>query len=237
MFKKLTIIGHRGAAGLKPENTLPSFILALDLGCRVLELDVHRLVNEQDSLAVVHDSKLDRTTNLRGQVANFTHHELRNAKPPVPMLVDVIEAILEWCTKNTVNPEEILLNIELKGLGTAKATQQIISEHPALTYIVSSFNHDELKDFRQLDELTAVAPLFDRWQTNCVEIANNLNATGINLSKRIVTKARVEEIHAAGYQIWVYTVNTKRSALRMERLGVDGIFTDRPDRMLRAETR
>ena len=237
MFEQLTIIGHRGAAGLKPENTLPSFLLALDLGCRALELDVHRLIPEADALAVIHDAKLDRTTNLRGEVAKFTRQELRSAQPSVPMLIDVIEAIFDWCDKNAVRSRDILLNIELKGPGTASLAHRIMSKNPDLSYVVSSFNHDELRDFRALDQSTAVAPLFDRWRNDCVEIANSLSASGINLSKRIVTKARVTQIHAAGYQVWAYTVNTKRSALRMESLGVDGIFTDRPDRMLRANSR
>ena len=233
MFENLTIIGHRGAAGLKPENTVSSFLLALDLGCRALELDVHTLPRERGALAVVHDAKLDRTTNLRGRVSEFTRKELQNAQPPVPTLTDVIEAILAWCSKHALPPGEIALNIELKGMNTARLALNTMREYPNLTYLVSSFNHKELGDFRDLNQTIPVAPLFDKWQSNCVASAIKLNASGINLNKRIVTKKRVEDIHAANFKVWVYTVNTKRSAVRLAKLGVDGIFTDRPDRMLR----
>lgn len=235
MIEHLTIIGHRGAAGLEPENTIPSFLIALDLGCRALELDVHTLPREPGALAVIHDAKLDRTTNLKGHVKDFSSEALRGAQPSVPLLNDVIEAILDWCATNKVPASEIWLNIELKGLNTAESARALMLEYPDLSYIVSSFNHDELRDFRRLDKASAVAPLFDRWQADCMDIASQLDATGINLSKRIVTKPRVEQIHSAGYQIWAYTVNTRRSAKRMAKLGVDGIFTDRPDRMLSSE--
>lgn len=232
MIEALTIIGHRGAAGLEPENTIPSFRRALELGCRALELDVHRLPRDGDALAVVHDQKLDRTTNLKGDVAQFTRQQLQQAVPPVPTLEEVIESILRWCNDNQTDPKGITLNIELKGKNTAPASVRTMQRFPDLGYLASSFDHAELKLFRELDQATMVAPLFHRWQPDCTKIAYALSASHINLSKRIVTEKRIRSIRQKGYKVWVYTVNTKRSARRLARLGVDGIFTDRPDRML-----
>ena len=232
----MTVVGHRGAAGLEAENTVPSFLAALNLGCRALELDVHCLPREVNAstpaLAVIHDASVDRTTNLSGPVSDYTREELAQAIPPVPTLDQVIEAILAWCNHTDIPARNITLNIELKGAGTAAPVKATITRHSALTYLVSSFDHAELDDFRRLDSDTAVAPLFDRWRKDCVDVAISLDATGINLSKRIVTQKRLQMISAAGFDVWVYTVNSRRSAERLERLGVAGIFTDRPDRML-----
>ena len=227
-----TIIGHRGAAGLVAENTIPSFIHALELGCRIVELDVHCLPREGDALAVIHDAELDRTTNLQGHIENFSHDELLHATPPVPLLTEVLDAITTWLKRRGLSHQEILINIELKGKGTVAAVLATMTQFPSLAYVISSFAHNELYEFRQVDHLTRVAPLFSRWQKNCIEIAESLDATSINLSKHIVTANRVRKIRDAGFETWVYTVNSKAGARRMAQLGVSAIFTDRPDRML-----
>ena len=91
------IIGHRGAAGLAPENTLPSFQIALDMGCRGIELDVHRVMdaNHVVRLGVIHDERLDRTTNQRGRVAEVTAETLgmldAGNGAGVPLLDEVVE--------------------------------------------------------------------------------------------------------------------------------------------------
>lgn len=239
----LTIVGHRGAAGLVAENTIPSFIRALDLGCRALELDVHRIaadnVGEKKHmddgrirLAVIHDETLDRTTDGTGLICEQNAEHLKSIHPPVPMLDEVIAAILDWCNHKDLPARMITLNIELKGTETAEPVSALIQDIGALQYLVSSFNLNELRDFRKLDSETPVAPLFDRWRDDCLAIAGELNAQGINLGRRIVSEARINRIKEAGYSVWVYTVNSRRSARRLEQLGVDGIFTDRPDRML-----
>ena len=73
------VIGHRGAAGLAPENTLQSFSTALSVDCPMIELDVYATTSDegQTDLLVIHDDKLDRTTNGRGRVADFTTQRLR----------------------------------------------------------------------------------------------------------------------------------------------------------------
>ncbi len=236
---QLKIIGHRGAAGLVSENTIPSFLHALELGCRYLELDVHVVKDSTEGhrLAVIHDRELARTTNLAGQVSDYTAQELALADAggaPVPTLDQTTDAILTWCLNAGVSPETVTLNIELKGRATALPVADFITgiEGPGINFLVSSFNHSELSDFRQVDIKTAVAPLFDRWRSDWLRTAATLHASGVNLSRRITTAKRVAEIRDAGFEVWVYTVNTVRSAKRSAAMGVSGVFTDRPDRLL-----
>ena len=234
----LKIIGHRGAAGLAPENTIPSFVRALEIGCRHLELDVHT-ARDLDTLVVIHDPTLDRTADLSGPVSDRTVEELARADAgggaPVPTLQEVMDVIHRWQCERPEAPR-ITVNIELKGAATARHTARFIAEsgqaHPGPDYVVSAFVHQALIDFRSYDETTPTAPLFDRWSSRWPDIAAQLRARSVNLSQRIATEKRVSAIHEAGYEVWCYTVNTRRGALRLKKMGVDGLFTDRPDRLI-----
>ena len=221
------IIGHRGAAGLAPENTLPSFQIALDLGCRGIELDVHRVMdaNHVVRLGVIHDERLDRTTNQSGRVAEVTAETLGTLDAGngvgVPLLDEVVE--LFDLADNT------LLNIELKGKNTAAPTAAFLVQHPNIKVLVSSFDHDELRQFRRLDNTTPVAPLFSRKRRNLVDTAQALNAASINVAYPMVDAPLLETCRDAGYPVLVYTVNQLADAQRLKTLGAAGIFTDRPD--------
>ena len=224
------IIGHRGAAGLAPENTLPSFQIALDLGCRGIELDVHPVVGANDlvQLGVIHDARLDRTTNQRGLVANVTAEKLSvidaGNGAGVPLLSEVVELIEQ--------PNSTMLNIELKGKRAAAPTAAFLAQRPELQALVSSFDHDELRLFRDLDSATAVAPLFSRKRRDLIDTAQTLNATSINVAYSMADEPLLETCRDAGYPVLVYTVNRLEDAQRMKSLGFAGIFTDRPDLML-----
>lgn len=224
------IIGHRGAAGLAPENTLPSFQIALDMGCRGIELDVHRVTDANNlvRLSVIHDERLDRTTNRRGLVANFTAEALGAVDAGNGVGVPLLDAVIELITR----PDRTLLNIELKGKDTAAPTAAFLNQHRELRALVSSFDHDELRHFRALDSTTAVAPLFSRKRRNLLDTAQGLSAVCINVAYSMVDEPLLRTCRDAGYPVLVYTVNRLQDAQRMKSLGVAGIFTDRPDLML-----
>ena len=227
------IIGHRGAAGLLAENTLPSFQRALDLGCTALELDVHCV---GETLAVIHDKTLDRTTDRKGPVAELSPADLASTDAggaSIPTLAEVFDLVQQHANHTDAPITEFLLNVELKGAGTAAVVADFLSQRadkPRL--LVSSFDHQELRTFRQLDSLTPVAPLYDKWRTDWQQTATDLHATAVNLGWRICTQRRVQKITQAGFELYAYTVNRKSIAQRLASWGVTGIFTDRPDRFL-----
>ena len=228
------IIGHRGAASLAPENTLASFNAACEAGCAFLELDVHQLKidDEKNELIVIHDDTLERTTNATGEVSKLRESDLINIQTedgqPIPYLKEVISLI-----KHRINVEKrtIGLNIELKGDHTGKLTAKYIQEESSIPILVSSFKHRELFEFREIDKHTPVAPLFHKWDAACFELARNLDAYAINCSNKIITQERVEAIKQNNFKVFAYTVNLRNEAKRLQDLGVDGIFSDRPDRM------
>lgn len=229
------IIGHRGAAGIAPENTLQSFNAALQWQCPMIELDVYACYGEQQQreLVVIHDDKLNRTTNGRGRVMEHTVAQLRTLDAGmgqvIPLLGEVVELIQRH---NTATGSLTALNIELKGPGTAAPTANFVSQSAEVPVLVSSFNHDELRNFHQLLPNHPVAPLYDRYRDDWPTTAEGLHATAINLSRRIATPARISAMRQAGYMVFVYTVNTVEEAQKLQAAGANGVFTDRPDLLI-----
>jgi len=218
----VVVIGHRGAAGLAPENTLPSFRCAYACGVSAVELDVYVLEGE---LVVIHDDTLERTTNGTGPLSNIGLPALRELdagnRAPVPLLGEVIAEL----------PAGTGLNIELKGPGTAAPVAEFLRRHPNVDVLVSSFDHGELTRFRQLDVRALVAPLCSRWRSSVWRRAAELDAFAIHLSRRAVTPARLAEAHRRGFRTFVYTVNSLDDARTLVTLGATGVFTDYPDRI------
>ncbi len=218
------IIGHRGAAGLEPENTLPSFRRAVALGVQAIELDVH-LCEEQ--LVVIHDSTLDRTTSGTGEVDNTSFTTLRELDAGdgarVPTLAEVFEVL----------PLQIGVNIELKGAGTAQVLADWLPVPGERQVLVSSFDHDALRTFSSLRADYPCAPLFGRWKADAVEIATAFASGYINLGSKLANASRLQAINAAGLRALVYTVNELDEARRLVADGVWGLFTDYPDRINR----
>jgi len=222
----ILVVGHRGAAGLAPENTLPSFKRACDLGVGAVELDVYAVEGE---LLVVHDDTLERTTDGAGPVLGRTLADLRRLDAgggwPIPLLGEVAALL----------PDGVGLNIELKGPGTAGPVAAFLANHPQPDVLVSSFEHAELAHFRQLAPDVRVAPLFDRWTEDAWQIAESLGAWGINLSRRIATPERLARARELGLRTIVYTVNDLAEARELVSNGATGVFTDYPDRITVAE--
>lgn len=216
------IVGHRGAAGLEPENTLRSFARAIELGVDAVELDVYLVDNH---LVVIHDDTLERTTNGHGPVMDTPFDALRwldaGAGESIPTLEEVIELVAGRAA----------INVELKGDGTAAPVARCIAAQPNAEILVSSFEHVELGRFRRESPHGLVAPLFHRPAPQMFDIAAALGAWSINVSGRLATPELLREIARRGYRSLVYTINEKAAAQTLRDAGAGGIFTDYPDRM------
>ncbi|MCY3624227.1 MAG: glycerophosphodiester phosphodiesterase family protein [Gammaproteobacteria bacterium] len=226
----LLIIGHRGAAGLFPENTLAGFAGALELGVDGVELDVRMAGSE---VVVMHDERVDRTTNGTGRVGELSFAELRRLDAgggqPIPTLAEVLDLV----------PKQVMVNIELKAAGTALAVADIVgdladagqtTDSPSL--LVSSFDHDELHRFREVCPGVPCAPLAGRWSDRLGPVAAALDAWSVNLSERAASDAHVRTVRGWGRRCLVFTVNDRDRARALAAMGVSGVFTDYPDRLL-----
>ncbi|MBQ0725501.1 MAG: glycerophosphoryl diester phosphodiesterase [Cycloclasticus sp.] len=218
-------IGHRGAMAHAPENTLLAIQKAIDFGVDAVEIDVHLVGGE---LLVIHDSTLERTTNGKGRLEDFTVEELRlldaGQGEKIPLLNEVIHATLN----------KVGLNIELKGKGTGKTVvQQLshLSEQQRKTLIISSFLMDELKQVYKLDPTIKLGVLVERNIADGFDWAAKLNAYSIHLSLQQLSINYLEQAHQKKLKIYVYTVNSIKDIIQMLHVGVDGIFSNYPDRV------
>jgi glycerophosphoryl diester phosphodiesterase len=223
-------IGHRGACGHEPENTLRSVRRALDLGAQGIEVDVYFVDGE---LVVFHDAKLDRTTNGNGVLARKTFAFLRTLDAGkgerIPTLREVFEEV----------GRRAFINVELKGARTARPVSALIHEYVTRRhwryedFMVSAFNRRELRAVT--DPKIPIALLVIKPTRLYGLSARRVRASAVNPAARFVTKKFVENAHARGLRVFPYTVNTPAEIARLRHLGVDGVFTDFPERVLAPE--
>lgn len=217
-------IGHRGACGYQPENTLASFRHAARLGCPWVELDVYFV---QGQLIVIHDDDLARTTNGTGLVMDSSFDYLRSLDAGNGEQIPTLQEVLDLADS------QMNINVELKGPGTAEPVSELLTEACRQQwhreqFLISSFKHDELAranpEFRR-------GALFGR-PVDMISRSKQLGAYSINVSLRMVDPDLVDLAHQAKLQIYVYTVNERQDIQRLRSWGVDGVFSDFPDRVM-----
>jgi glycerophosphoryl diester phosphodiesterase len=221
-------VGHRGAAGHEPENTLRSFRRAMELGADMVELDVHLCGSGE--LVVIHDEAVDRTTDGTGEVAEMTLDELRGLDAGKGEKIPTLQEVIDLATGR------IGINIELKGPGTAgpalKHIEAAVDEGWKISgFHVSSFHLEELSAIRNLSEDIRTGVLFALDDGGIMGFAERNGAYSLNPNHRTVTPDLVAIAHERGLKIFAWTVNEPEDIARMRGLGVDGIISDYPDRI------
>lgn len=222
-------IGHRGAGGYNPENILESFKKAIELGIDIIELDVQRC--KTGEIVVMHDFKVDRTTNGKGYVAGKTLTELEELDAGHSQKIPTLAEVLSFVAGR------IGVEIELKSEGIATDVAKIIKNclddgkwKPDF-FVVASFNHYELLDFKKLMPDIAIAPFLVGIPIGYAEFGEKMGAKVVNIYYEAINKNFVEDTHKRGMQIIAWTVNDEESIARLRALGVDGIISDYPDKI------
>lgn len=218
-------IGHRGAAGLEPENTLRSFQRAIALGCDMVELDVH--VCKTGEVVVIHDATVDRTTNGHGRVADMTLFELQQLDAGKGEHIPTLEEVFRLVGGKA------RMNVELKSRGSAEAVARIMDQ---TTYIrdedllVISFHSQFLQTYRSLRPEANIGFVF-WWPWGWERQARRIQATTICAFFLIISRRMVDRAHALGLKIVAWTPNSSAHITALRALGVDGVATDFPDRV------
>lgn len=231
----MDIIAHRGASAYAPENTLASFRAALRLGAQACEFDVRQ--NRDGVLVVLHDASLRRTAKVRAKVNELNFQELQKldagswfsdefAGEHIPTLGQVLKLLSKQRT--------IHLEIKSDHKPYPGIEQHVINEllqaNVFKKTVISSFDHEVLKRVRNLRSDARLGYLLGLMQRRtAISEAVRLGCESIHLHTLQVNSAWVKEAHAAGMKINVYTVNNLRVAQRLARLGVDNIFSNKPD--------
>jgi len=223
-------VGHRGACGYEPDNTLRSFSKALSFNVDMIELDVH--LCKSGELVVFHDYKLNKVVRNGGYISQRTLAELQamdvGKGENIPTLSQVFDL---------VESTHVIVNIELKGEGTPQAVANLIKtyvEHKGYSYkqfIVTSFNHYQLEDFRAVCPEVECGAIINGIPLGYAEFGQRVHAAYIVVSVNCINQALVDDAHKRGMKVMVYVVNEHDDIEHMKSLGVDGIISDFPDRI------
>lgn len=245
----MKVIGHRGAAAVAPENTLPSFRHAVEVGADAVELDLH--LSRCGRLVVIHDATVDRTTDGRGPVARMSLEELRELDAGhrytpdggrsfpfrgrdvgIPTLEEALEAT-----------GGLPVITEVKALAAGEALADFLGGSPdARRVLVGGFS---------LEAVTPARPVA-RWSCAYTSelrryvLLGKVGLAGLAVPRvdaamvperrrgvRVVTPRFVRRAHRDGLGVFVWTVNRPDDARRLYDWGVDGLVSDAPGRMLR----
>lgn len=193
-------IGHRGAAGHEPENTLRSFLRAVQLKADITELGVH--LCSSGELVVIHDDTVDRTTDGSGRVGEMTFGELRaldaGKGERIPILEEVFSAL----------QGRIAVNVELKGRGTAEPVYELINglilsrkwRHGSI--LVTSFDWGMLEEIRSLSEKVRLGPLVHREPFKALRFAQEIKAFSVNPYHGLTDAGLVRDAHSLGLAVY-----------------------------------
>lgn len=221
----MIVVGHRGAAGLEPENTLRAFRRALELGVDFVECDVH--LTRDGRLAVLHDDTVDRTTDGHGPVASFTLDALRRLDAGMGERIPTLEEVLA-----EIRGRAGVL-IELKGPGTEETAIEVVRDaRMAESVIFTSFHLDRIRQVREYDPTLATGAIFDQPPPDACARAMAAGARTMGVRYRHLTPTLVQEAHDRRLMIRAWNPDTEPEIEQMVDLGVDGIGSNRPDRVI-----
>lgn len=247
------VFAHRGGGGLYPENTLGAFEYSAKMGADVLELDVH--ATSDGVLVVMHDGSVDRTTNGKGRVSQMTLAEVKKLDAGYLFTTDngttypfrgqgitipTLQEIFDTLPSMTFNIEPKQADPSI----TAPLCEMIRNHKMTEKVIVGSFRQTAIDEFRQAcpEVATSATPAevmeFLTLSKTGLSASYNPPMQALQIPEKVnrlsvVTKDFVENAHRKNLKIHVWTINETADMERLINLGVDGIMTDYPDRLLK----
>ena len=235
------VIGHRGACAYAPENTMSSFLKAAQLGVKWVEFDIMQSACGQP--IVFHDETLDRTTQSKGDVSLYPYSYLqtldagywfnsRFAGERIPTLTQVMDFLIDAKMnanieiKAPLGHEEALVVRALKELGPYLA-------QTSSTILFSSFSVEALQYLRQYSPHSLIGLLMHEWDPEWRKICKTLQCVSVHVNEEIMTHEAAKEIKDIDKMLLCYTVNDPIRAKTLCGWGVDAVFSDRPDKLLK----
>jgi len=217
-------IGHRGAAGHAPENTLAAVRQGIELGVDFVEIDVRRTTD--GVLVALHDATVNRTTNGRGRVEALSLGEVRKLDAGNGERIPTVEEVLQMAGGRT----GLMLELKVDGLAhlTVQTVQKVQLDTPV---IYASFLHKELTHVRAVETEAALMVLFDRLPRTPVPYAMQYQPVYVGLRHDRATRPLVEAFHRENVKVWVYTANSLADIARAISIGVDGVISNFPERI------
>jgi len=235
---KTFIYAHRGASGYAPENTLEAFRLAAEMGADGVELDVS--LSKDGRIMVIHDNKIDRTSNGQGSVGEYTCEELKqfdfgckfyNERRGIQIpTLDEVYALLA--------PLGLTVNVEIKSTkpDILAACNELAKRYGMEDKVIySCFDHLQLTRMREINPNTFIAPLYGFSMIRPWDYCVNMQANASHPSQNQLRlfPEYVEQCHALGVRVHPWTVNSEEDMQFAFDVGCDAIITNYPDIALR----
>lgn len=239
-MRKSLNIAHRGFSGKYPENTMRAFIEAVEVGCDGIETDLQ--MTKDGVIVICHDETIDRTTNGTGYIAEYNYKDLCKfdagikygrdfGNEKIPTLNEFFEYIKD---------KKLYLNLELKNNiiqyenMEEKVIEKIYEYQLQNNIILSSFNHYSMVKVKEIDSNIKTGLLYAANLYKVHEYAEKLKADALHPFYPAVFDGNiVEEIHQRGILINAYTVNEENDMKKLVELGIDGITTNFPNKLIK----
>jgi glycerophosphoryl diester phosphodiesterase len=212
------VVGHRGAMGSCPENTLLSFERAAEMGAEWVELDVHQ--SRDGALVVIHDQLLERTTNGSGRVADHTLAELKSLDAGQGQSIPTLNEVLVWARQRGIG-----VDIEVKQAPARSVVEAAADFQPAL---ITSFDHPLVSEIKRLAPRLRTGLLYAHRPLDPVGMAHAADAAVLLPQWPYVHPADVRTLHAAGLQVWTWATSDRHALSSLVAMGVDAIATNDP---------
>lgn len=216
----MLIIGHRGARGLAPENTIAGFKKALEHKVDQIEFDV-RVTNDNIPI-LYHGSVLTDPSGNKLRIENHTYQDLKQHKTDLATLEDSLKAI----------HGKVPLCIEVKRGVTIGPVVQVLRTYKQ-SYRIGSKSQRTLRQLHQ--QLPTVAKIvIENWSgIQALRRAKQVNAKCLSMNKFFLWWGFIRAINRRGYELYAYTLNNPKKARRWAKYGLAGVVTDYPDRFKR----
>jgi glycerophosphoryl diester phosphodiesterase len=226
---RVWVVGHRGAMGHSPENTMASFERALELGADWIELDVH--LSRDGALIVIHDETLERTTNGRGLVRDHTLAELRALDAGQGERIPTLDEVLRWARQRNIMVDIEIKNAPIYYDGIEERVVGVLDEtRMTERVIVISFDHAASRRVKQLEPRVVTGVLYScRPLDGGVGLARAANADAVLPHWSFVTTEDVNLAHNAGLAVAPWATSDPAALRGLIEAGVDAIATNHPD--------
>jgi glycerophosphoryl diester phosphodiesterase len=223
------VVGHRGAAGHAPENTLASFERAVEIGADVVELDVR--TSADGVPVVIHDGTVDELTDGSGAVNDLTLEELQDLTVEGSGKIPTLDELLDFLADTDVD-----VRVEPKEFGLADTVIAAIEEYGLedRTSVVS-FEPEAIREFVDAgvpDAVTLSLTTGDPFDEAFLNAGKELDCSWLSMSMSSATQELVEEAQERGFEVGLFTANDPDEIEEVLSLGSDYVCSDYPDRVL-----
>ena len=219
------VVGHRGAAGLVPENTLKGFRYAIELGVDCVECDVH--LTRDERLIVMHDETVDRTTNGSGRIRDLDFATIRALDAGDGEQVPTLDEVL------ATTQGKVKLLCELKGEGVEDAAVDAVLARGIESEVTfTSFDMERIGQVKRRGAHLAIGAIFGDPTDEDIARAADLGVRGVGVYYKNLRLKTVEQALSAGMDLRAWNPDTLREQKAMIALGVSGVGTNRPDMLI-----